>query len=455
MTTDSEQPPHRGNPPSPAGSNDAPTTPGSGGSTGSKYGAVFAVREFRPIFAAHVLSIQGTIFAQVSMSVLVFEQTGSALLTSLVFALTFLPYALSGVLLSGVADHHPARRVLVGCDLVSAVCVGVIALPGTPLAVLFVLLTVQSMIAPLFTGTRAASLADILQGDTFILGRSLIRIVAQTAQIVGYGVGGLLLVWISPRAALCITVGTFLSSAALLRFGTRARPARGSAGGALMRQSLASAGQLLAHPRIRALLFLWWVPPMFFAIAEGVAAPFTHEVGAGSVGFGLFLAAMPAGTVISEVLAGTLLGPAGRDRIAAPLAAVSLLPMAVFGVRPPLAVAVVLMLLIGLCAAYTLGMDRWFVEEVPEQMRGRAMSLMGAGIMTLQGIGMTAGGAVAEWVPPYAVICGGGVLGTLSVLAVLRSVRRTRVAVPGAAAGGPVAPGSTKAPGSPAPGSPA
>jgi len=46
--------------------------------------------------------------------------------------------------------------------------------------------------------------------------------------------------------------------------------------------------------------------------------------------------------------------------------------------------------------------------------------------MTLQGLGMTAGGAFAEWAPPYAVIAGGGALGTLSVLAVLRSVRRTR-----------------------------
>ena len=33
------------------------------------------------------------------------------------------------------------------------------------------------------------------------------------------------------------------------------------------------------------------------------------------------------------------------------------------------------MALTGLCAAYTLGMDRWFVEAVPEEIRGRAMSL--------------------------------------------------------------------------------
>jgi hypothetical protein len=270
----------------------------------------------------------------------------------------------------------------------------------------------------------------MLEGDVFILGRSLIRIVSQGAQIVGFGVGGLVLVWLSPRAALWVTVGTFLGSALLLRVGTVARPARRTDSGALLRRSLASSGQLLSHPRIRALMLMWWVPPMFFSVAEGVAAPFADAAGAGSAGFGLLLAAMPAGTVVSEMLAGTLLRPATRERIALPLAGACLVPLAAFAVHPPLAVAIVLLALTGLCAAYALGMDKWFVEEVPAEMRGRAMSLVGAGLMTLQGIGMTAGGAVAEWAPPYAVISGGGVLGTLSVFGVLKAVRKTRGPVP-------------------------
>jgi hypothetical protein len=298
-----------------------------------------------------------------------------------------------------------------------------------PLVPVFVLRVVASMVSPLFMGTRAASLADILEGDLFILGRSLVRMVAQTSQIVGFGVGGLVLIWLAPRGALTVTVGTFLCSALLLRFGTRDRPARATGGGTMMRQSLAAAGQLFAHPRIRALLLMWWVPPMFFSVAEGVAAPFADASGAGSLGFGIFLAAMPAGAVVSEVLAGTLLTPATRDRIAVPLAAVSLLPMAAFGGHPPLPVAVALLLLTGLCAAYALGMDRWFVEEVPDDKRGQAMSLMGAGIMTLQGIGMAVGGAIADWAPPYAVICGGGALGTLCVWGVVRSVKRSQPAV--------------------------
>jgi MFS family permease len=426
MTTDSEHSPRGGNSTSPAGSEDAPTTPGSTEDARSKYGAVFAVREFRPIFAAHVLSVLGSVLAEVSLAVLVFRQTGSALLTALIFALGFLPYALSGILLSGIADRFPVRRVLVACDLVCAVCVAAMAVPATPLALLFVLRTAVSMVTPLFTGARAASLADILHGDLFVLGRSLVRIVSQSSQIIGYGVGGLVLVWVSPRTALCVTVGTFLSSALLLRLGTRPHAARVTGGGAMMRDSIASAGRLFGTPRIRALLLMWWLPPMFCVVAEGVAAPFAAAAGAGSAGFGVLLAAMPAGTVIGEVAAGTLLGPVARERIASPLAAVSMVPFVCFVVHPTLPFAIGLLLCTGLCTAYSLGIDKWFVLDVPEDMRGRAMSLLAAGVMTLQGIGMTVGGAIAEWVPPYTVIAGAGVVGTVSVLPVLKSVRQTR-----------------------------
>ena len=425
MTTDSEHPSRGGNAPPPAASDKAPATQGSEKGTSTGYGAVFAVREFRPIFAAHVLSILGSVLAEVAVAVLVFRQTGSPVLTALVFALSFLPYALSGLLLSGIADRYPARRVLVTCDLVSATCVAGMAIPAAPLAVLFVLRVSVSMTSPLFLGARSASLADILEGDLYVLGRSLLRIVTQSSQIIGFGLGGLLLVWLSPRSALLVTVCTFLGSALLLRLGTRDRPARVTGSGRMLRDSLASAGHLLAIPRVRALLLMWWIPPMFFATAEGVAAPFADAAGAGAFGFGLFLAAMPAGTVVSELLAGTLLTAAGRDRIALPLAAVSLLPLVCFLVHPSLPLAITLLLLTGLCAAYALGMDRWFVYDVPEEMRGRAMSLLGAGLMTLQGIGLTVGGAIAEWVPPYGVIGGCGAVGTLSVLAVLRMVRST------------------------------
>ncbi|MFF2996727.1 MFS transporter [Streptomyces sp. NPDC057950] len=386
------------------------------------YRAVFAVREFRAVFAAHVLSLQGTVVAQIALAVLVFRLTASPLLSALTFALGFVPYALSGTLLAGIADRLPPRRVLVVCDLLCAVCAAGMVLPGTPIAVLLVLRGLMATVGPVFTGTRAASLADILPGDAFVLGRSLIRIVAQGAQVVGFGVGGLLLIVVPPRGALLFTVAAFLGSALLLRLGTRRRPARGTrdrAGGG-------GTGRLLADRRVRSLLLLGWVPSFFSVVPEALAAPYADSAGAGTTGLGLFMAAMPVGMILGESLAGGCLSPVVRGRIAGPLVACTLLPYAVFLLRPSLPWSLAAMFVAGLTGAYTLGVDQWFVDAVPEEVRGRAMTVQSAGLMTIQGAGMAAAGAAAEFVPVHLVSGWSCVIGTLCVLAVLRTVRGRR-----------------------------
>lgn len=77
------------------------------------FGSVLGVREFRWLWAAGVQSLLGDQLARVALSVLVFRQTGSALWTGLVYALTFLPALVGGVVFSGAADRYPRREVLI------------------------------------------------------------------------------------------------------------------------------------------------------------------------------------------------------------------------------------------------------------------------------------------------------------------------------------------------------
>ncbi|MGQ4361775.1 MFS transporter [Streptomyces sp. SAS_272] len=390
------------------------------------YLRVFAVREFRAVFAAHLLSMLGVIVAEIALSVLVYDLTGSPLLSALAWALGFLPYVVGGTLLAGVADRFPARRVLVGCDLVCAACVLPMAAPGAHLAVLLALRCCLAVVSPIFAGTRMATLADILgDGDLFVLGRSLLRITAQSALLVGFGLGGVLLTVASPRQALLLTVATFLASAALLRLGTRSRPARARTGGALVADSLKGARQVLADRRTRALLLLFWVPPAFAVAPEALSAPYADDLGVGSVGLGLLMCALPVGTVAGELYAGARLRPAARERIALPLACVTLLPYLGYVFRPGLAVSLLLLVVAGAGSAYTLGLDQWIVRDVPKELRGRAMTLLTAGLMTFQGVGMALAGAAAELAGVAWTVTGAGVLGVLCCVLTAREVRRT------------------------------
>uniref|UniRef100_A0AAU2JV19 MFS transporter n=1 Tax=Streptomyces sp. NBC_00049 TaxID=2903617 RepID=A0AAU2JV19_9ACTN len=384
------------------------------------YRPVFRIREFRPVFAAHLLSVLGIVVAEIALTVLVYRATGSPLMSALTFALGFLPYALGGTLLAGIADRYPARRVLVGCDLVCAACAAAMALPGTPVALLLVLRCAMAFVAPLFQGARSASLADVLgSGDAFVLGRSLLRMVAQSAQLIGFGLGGLLLTVLAPRGAIALTAAGFLGSALLLRLGTRSRPARAGA----RTSPVAGLRAVLGDRRLRALTLLSWLPPLFVVVPEALLAPYADGIGAGTAALGLMMCALPVGTIAGELWAGSALTARTRSRIAAPLAAVGLLPLLLYAARPGVPLVLGALLLAGLAHAYTLGLDQWYVDAVPEDLRGRAMTLLSTGLMTLQGVGMALAGLAAEFLPVHAVVAGSGALGTVVVLLLLAELR--------------------------------
>lgn len=395
------------------------------------YRAVFAVPEFRFVFAAHLLSSLGVVVCEIALSVLVFRLTESPLLSALTFALGLLPYVIGGTLLSAVADRYPARRVLVVCDVLCALAAVGMVVPRTPVAVLLVLRCVIAAIAPVFAGTRAATLADILgEGELFVLGRSVIRIVNQSAQLVGFGAGGLLLAVVSPEAVLAITAGTFTGSALLLRLGTLARPARDGARGAdrgrLLGASLGGVRRLLADRRVRALLLLTWLPPTFVVIPEALLIPYAEQLGVGPAGAGLLMCSMPVGAVVAESLVGAFLGPRARARLTFPMGVFAVLPSLGFAAGPSLGWAVLLLVLTGTGISYNFGVDRWFVAAVPERLLGQAMTLTQAGRMTVMGLAMGAAGVAAEYASLRVVMPAAGVLGVVCVLAVIVEVRRTR-----------------------------
>lgn len=119
------------------------------------------------------------------------------------------------------------------------------------------------------------------------------------------------------------------------------------------------------------------------------------------------------------------LGPTTRERIALPLVGFTLLPYLGYALHPGLAVSLLLLLLSGAGSAYTLGLDQWFVRAVPEELRGRAMTLLTAGLMTIQGVGMAPAGVVAEFAGVPATVAGAGATGAVCCVLLAAEARRT------------------------------
>src|SRR5215472_5621505 len=392
-------------------------TPGmSAPDSRASYRDVLGAGEFRVIFAAHVVSMLGNVVAAVALTVLVYQQTRSPALAASVLALSFLPYLFGGVLLGAAADRLPARRALVGCDLASALLVACMVVPQMPVPGLLALLFANGLIAPVYQGVRSAVLPVILPpGPRYILGRSLMRMVAQSAQIVGYGVGGLLLAVLSPRAALAADALCLAASGVMLRLGTARRPAPAGRNGSLARDSLAGLRSTLAHgPTRRVLLFSWLVPACAVA-PEALAAPYAVHIGQPPRAAGLLLMGIPAGTVVADVLAARLLTSRLQRSIIVPAALGVFAPFAAFAASPGLGLALVLLVISGLGSAWVAGIDGLLIEAAPLPLRNRALALSGAGLMFTQGLGFALWGLAGQYIPLTVVIPMAGVAGVLAV----------------------------------------
>jgi MFS family permease len=197
------------------------------------------------------------------------------------------------------------------------------------------------------------------------------------------------------------------------------------------RSQLAAGARLVfGDPRLRTLLILSWLAA-YYIVPEGLAGPYVKkELSGDSFAVGLFLAAQPAGVVIGGLVLTRLVPPARRLTLMVPLAAVALIPLVLIGLRPSLQISIALLVVVGLGASYQLVANATFVQTVSPGRRGLAYGLATAGLIAGQGLSIVGAGAIADYVPPSAVIAGSGVLGLVTLAAVSGVGRRVFASYP-------------------------
>ena len=203
--------------------------------------------------------------------------------------------------------------------------------------------------------------------------------------------------------------------------GADARPKR-------MHTQVRSAAALIwSDPRLRSLVALGWLAG-FIVLPEGLAAPFAEEAGASAASVGLLLAAHPTGMVLGAALLGRAsVGDERRRRLLGPLAVGANLPLLVYWAGPGVGVALLVLLVSGICSAYQITAGATFVLLTPADQRGQALGLARSGLTAMQGIGVAAGGLAAQLSGSSALTIGGaGLVGTLCAIMVAVSWARAR-----------------------------
>lgn len=376
--------------------------PVPGSAAAARAGSPFRDPEFRALWLGRLISNVGDQFARVALSLIAFHETGSAGLTAITYALTFLPSVLGGPLLGGLADRYPRRTVLIACDVGRGALIAVAAIPGMPFGALIPLVFAVSLVEPLSDAARSALLATALSGARYLAGLSIVQASAQLGTLAGFAAGGTLAAFAGTQTTLVLDTVSFAISALLTWVGVRHRPAaqQAAADGEATRQTALSGLSgtirfIISHGALSRLAAFtltacWLLGP------EALAAPYAASLGAGAKGTGLFLAAFPLGFTLGGLVMARFSAPDLLLSVIAPAFVLAGIPLICFAVHPGLTVAIVLWAASGLLIAPLITVNAAFVRTVPDDRRGASGAVMGSVVSGSQGLAMIAAGGIAE-----------------------------------------------------------
>jgi MFS family permease len=417
-----------------------------------RYRDLFGNREFSALYVADVLSLSGSYLAKIAVAALVFQRTHSTAWTAAAIAMSYAPYLLSPWL-STIADLYARRRTLIACEVLRGGLTAVILVSGLPLWVLLILLFAIEGVGVPFSAARLASIAEILTLDRFPRGNAFIVATRQALQTAGFAIGGVVVAAIGAHATIGFDAATYWLSGLLLVVFLRPRPApwmtsESAMPGSMARRPRTAAGvaagfRVIAHtPRMPYLLFLLGVGPAVSIVAEGLAVPFSHELGHGTSVAGIIMAANPLGSVVGLILIGRLSLPT-QQRLTVPLAVGSAGCVTAAGATTWLGGSVVLTVVLitmsGACLGYLSTIQSEVAALIAPHLRGRVFGLANAILMVSQGAAIALAGFVATSTRIAPTLVGLGIVGGVA-MALAGSRMRSRWP-PGASVDAPSAPG--------------
>jgi MFS family permease len=373
------------------------------------FAELFAVPAFRVVFVSRTLAIAADSLRIMALSILVYSLTRSALLSAVTFGIGFLPQVAGGMLFGSLSDRiRPRKLIAIGyaVECAAAICLALVPLP---VAASLAIVAAVGAFMPVFGGASARLIAEVLPGDLYVLGRSAGNMAAGAAQLLGMAFGGLAVAAVGPQRALLISAASHAIAALIVRFGLSDLAAPVSADRSkqgtvsadrskrgTVKESWATNSALLKDSTIRALLLIQWLPPLFIVGAEALIVAYADLRGFVPGSAGLLLAFSPAGMLAGHLVVGRFLRPETRTRLVAPLIVLFGAPISILAFSPSPWVVGAVLFLTGCGFAYTLGLQRIFVDAIPEHHRGQAFGLLTMGLMTFQGVGPLVFGAIAQ-----------------------------------------------------------
>jgi MFS family permease len=367
----------------------------------------------------------GTWLAFVALTVDVFDRTGSATWVSALFIADFLPAIVIGLAASSLVDRMPRRRLMIASDLVRVGVFAALPFADSP-GLIVALAAVAGFATGFFRPAVYAGLPNLVPDEDLAGANSILQTLENAAWAVGPILGGLLVTATGPDAAYWINAATFLVSAALLA-GIPARLLQSAtAAGHGYWRDLADGFALIRRSRALLTVLTAWNLVMLATaganVSEVVLAKDAFD--AGDFGYGLLVGATGVGLAVGSLLAGSFLENRALSTVYGASIALCALGLAAAAVSPNVWVAAVCVAVVGAGNGAAVVCNALLVQRgAPDELRGRAFTVLMSSNYVVLGIGMLAAGPLTDALGPRVVW---GVAGALSALAALVGLAMAR-----------------------------
>ena len=277
--------------------------------TAPPFRSLFRDRRFLLIWVAQMISGIGDWALMLAIPVAVYNGTNSQAKLGLAVVAETLPALLFGLAAGVIVDRMPRRRVMIATDLARMAAVLLLLnlhhfthLSQPDVWLIYFVGFASATFSCLFNPARAALIPSILPREKLMEANSLLSSGTRLTQILGPGLGGIILYWLHPRGLFIFDALTFLVSAVCLLFVVEHFQRReGLAGLAGLLEDFIEGFQVfVTHPTLSILIGILSVATFFGGIYNALLYAFTRDIlHVDGPGYGYLLSCVGFGALLS------------------------------------------------------------------------------------------------------------------------------------------------------------
>lgn len=370
-------------------------------------------RNFRLFFAGQSISLIGTWMQSIAQSWLVYRLTGSVVLLGLVAFASQIPVFLLAPIGGAIADRYNRQRILLFTQTWAMIFAFILAFLTLMETIqvwhLFVIAVCFGIANAFDIPTRQAFAVDMVGKEDLINAIALNSTLFNGARIVGPAIAGVLIAWVGEAWCFFINATSYfavLTSLLLMKIKIEIRPRTGST----ISNIVEGFSFVVKNSPIRALLLLLGLVSLM-GMPYAVLMPIFADkiLGGGSSTLGYLMGASGFGAVSAALLLASRREVFGLGRWVAFASSGLGLSLILFSFSEVFWLSALLLIPVGFSMMTQMSSSNTLIQSmVPDELRGRVMSVYSMMFMGMAPLGALMAGSLAEILgAPNTVALGG------------------------------------------------